>query len=462
MYWLFSTLLSVPLANPLLAQNPASPQPTQSLEAPRPEFAARSASVDTQASKEALAGDSTSASDPSTNVNARYIIESVSLKKNPSKKLSNNLQSEFSRLAGQHMDHSLLEKVAAELKEELHVPDVRIHVDRGQAPESVTVMFEVVEHQAKFDLDVSRFLYHSKQGWTGEGNITIHPHGNAITFGLVSDGDRLSERYAGIQAAFERKQIGTSRLGIRFRFTSYHEQWNRTTLAAAAPSDIYRSRQNFVPEATFVLFEPLQFSFGVDFARYRVPTLNPVALGFGERTASSNAVVSTLRYHQRWGAENSKNKQDRNQQEWTADYIIRSATRNLESDSVFTKQQADAKYRLKRGPNQVEIGFHTGHISGYAPLFERFIVGNAETLRGWNKFDIAPTGSSNLMHGSIDYRFDNFLMFYDTGAAWTLSSQREQKQSLGLGFQGGGLELAVAFPVRAGHANPVFYIGVNF
>ena len=95
-------------------------------------------------------------------------------------------------------------------------------------------------------------------------------------------------------------------------------------------------------------------------------------------------------------------------------------------------------------------------------MFERLVLGNAETLRGWNKFDVNPVGATRAQHASIDYSWHAFLLFYDPGASWNRNEDPEQKHSLGVGLQGGGFQLAVGFPVRTGHANPVVYVGMNF
>jgi len=385
------------------------------------------------------------------NTNAKYIIEKVSISGRKDVHLSEPLKSDLDHVVGQNLDHPMLEKLAERMKKELHVPDVNVRVTKGDMPEHVVVNFEVgSERPHNFDMDVSRFLYHSKQGWTGEGHITERIHGNAFSFGILSDGDRLAERYAGIQAGYERRKVGTERLRLRFVFSSFHQQWNRAVLAAAPPDEIYRTRQNYNPEATVVLLAPLELSFGVDFARYRL-TL-PVA-----RTESSNAVVSTLRYHQRWGS-----AKDEGENDVRASYSYRSATRAFESDRVFARHQADARYRFRRHRTDLSVGFEAGRIYGSAPLFERFVLGNAETLRGWNKFDLDPVGASHMIHGNIDYSYAGFLVFYDTGAVWDRPEQREQKQSLGVGCKKGGFQLAVAFPIRSGAANPVFYAGMNF
>ncbi|MEI9811152.1 MAG: BamA/TamA family outer membrane protein [Acidobacteriota bacterium] len=337
------------------------------------------------------------------------------------------------------------------------MPRVSVHVARGHTPDRVLVTFEAGDKEKGFDLDLDRFLYHSKQGWTGEGGASVKFHGNKLSFGLVSDADRLAERYAGVQAGYERYSLGTDRVGLRFRFGSYHEQWNRSTLEAAAPAELYRTRQNFMPEVIVRLAEPLEWSAGVDFARYRTFLPNPVALGPVARTESSNAAVTSLRYRQRWGSDG-----DPYDQLLTASYGIRGGTGILESDAIFTRQYMDARYRMKHGHQRFDVAFLAGKIVGGAPMFERFVLGNAETLRGWNKFDLNPLGATRAVHGSIDYHYRAFLLFYDTGSSWNAGEDPEQKQSLGVGLNAGGFEFAVGFPVKTGRANPVVYVGMNF
>ena len=129
---------------------------------------------------------------------------------------------------------------------------------------------------------------------------------------------------------------------------------------------------------------------------------------------------------------------------------------------VFTRQLATAGYEVKHGHQTLRASFLGGKIGGTAPLFERFVLGNAETLRGWNKFDLTPRGATRAVHGSIDYIYRALLLFWDTGSAWNVGDDPEQKQSLGVGLHSHGFELAVGFPVKTGRANPVVYVGMNF
>ena len=43
-----------------------------------------------------------------------------------------------------------------------------------------------------------------------------------------------------------------------------------------------------------------------------------------------------------------------------------------------------------------------------------------------------------------------------------LASSAIQKQSAGVGFKKDPFQVAVAFPVKSGRADPVFYAGLNF
>ena len=57
-------------------------------------------------------------------------------------------------------------------------------------------------------------------------------------------------------------------------------------------------------------------------------------------------------------------------------------------------------------------------ITGRAPLFERFVLGNSTTLRGWNKYELDPLGGNRMVHNSVEYRYGVFQVFYDSGAIW--------------------------------------------
>ena len=96
-------------------------------------------------------------------------------------------------------------------------------------------MFDVTRRTAAVDISVPKFLYHSKQGWSAQVEATTtFARNNNVTFGVVSDGDELAERFAGFRAGYENLHVGSDRVHFRFLFEDYHEQWNRTTVDAVS------------------------------------------------------------------------------------------------------------------------------------------------------------------------------------------------------------------------------------
>ena len=117
---------------------------------------------------------------------------------------------------------------------------------------------------------------------------------------------------------------------------------------------------------------------------------------------------------------------------------------------------------LTRGKSVVIDDLTAGLISGRAPLFERFILGNSSTLRGWNKYELDPIGGNRMVHNSVEYRYGAFQIFYDTGAVWDRTESAVLRHSVGLGLRQGQFSVAVAFPVRDGHIDPIFMVGMNY
>lgn len=401
---------------------------------------------------------------PDLNINARYIIESVTVNGQRRYHLSASALEEMHRLIGSKLNSDALNRVAQRIRAELRAHDVTFKLARGNDPNSVRVLFQVEKGGSNFDLSIPRFAYNSRQGWTGLGEATATLGANALTFGALTDGDTLSERFTGLQARYERLSVGTDRVRLAFEFDGYHEQYNRATLVALDSDSLdsslgagaYRSRLNFEPSATFVLAQPLTLTVGMSFEQ-----LQPQALA--APAESANAVVNTLRYHQRWEDSDATN------QELDAGYNLRAATKILGTDLGYTRHAVNVRYRLRHDRQSVEVELVAGVIYGRAPLFERFVLGNSTTLRGWNKYDIDPLGGNRMVHGSVTYGYRILRVFYDTGAVWDRGTPPEARRSAGVGiasglgvFQKGAVLLAVAFPMRQGRADPVFIAGMNF
>lgn len=394
--------------------------------------------------------------DEQPNVNSRYTVESVHISGKRTSRLSPATRREMEGFVGQKLDHSLLDDLATRIKKELRVEKVAIHVARGSLPEQVTVEFTIEgERRKNFDLDIPKGVYHSRQGWSGGVETTTSFGANDIGFGVISDGDSQVERFSGIRARYERNSLGTDRVHLRFDVESYHDQWNTSTYTAATSShfspDLYRSRRNFQPSVTFVIAEPLTLTVGLS-----VEHLEPQQAE--ARTGAANAAFSTLRFHRKWQVGGST-------EEFDAGYGMRTGTSTLGSDFMYTRHAWNVNYRLERGHQTFALDFTAGRITGRAPLFERFVLGNGGTLRGWNKYDLDPLGGDRMIHGSAGYSYHGLQAFYDTGAIWDRKSEAEQKQSAGVGFGTAGKDgflVAVAFPLRAGHIEPMFIVGFNF
>jgi outer membrane protein assembly factor BamA len=422
----------------------------------------------------ALCGQSSQSADDSSpdmtasdlNVNSRYIVESIDFTRQHHYRLSNAVVEEMHRLVGSKLNDEAVRRLAQRIRRELRAQNVTFRLARGGEPGSVKVLLEVDRGNTNFDLSVPKFAYNSSQGWTVVSEATAGMGDNAVSLGVLTDGDTLAERFSGLQAKYIRHNVAGDRLSLGLEFDAYHEQYNPATLAAFDSSSTstlsslgagaYRSRTNLEPSATFVLAKPLTLTVGLSFER-----LDPQVSA--APSESANAVINTLRYHQRWS------NSDATVQELDAGYNLRAATKFLATDLAYTRHAVNVRYGFKHDSQSVEVALVAGLILGRAPLFERFVLGNSATLRGWNKFDIDPLGGNRVVHGSVTYGYHIMRVFYDAGAVWDQGQSPDPKHSVGIGissglglFQKGAFLLAVAFPIRQGRADPVFIAGMNF
>ena len=399
------------------------------------------------------------------NVNSRYTIERIDFANQQHYQLSNSLLDDMHRLVGARVNEEALMNLVRRIRAELGAYDVTFRLDRGQDPDSVEVLLEVQRGKRNLDLfSIPQFVYNTRQGWSGTLDASTTVGMNSFRADVVSDGDTMVERVMGVRARFERLSVGTNRIHVGFGVEAFHEQYNEATILAlggnSLPSSLgagaYGSRWNLEPSAAFLLAQPLTLTIGASFER-----LQP---GFmAARPVSANAVINTLRYHRRWDDSGST------KQELDAGYSLRAATRLLGTDLGYTRHLANARYRVWHDHQTVEVAVVAGAIYGRAPLFERFVLGDSSTLRGWNKYDIDPLGGNRMAYGSVSYGYHIMRVFYDTGSVWEQGSKPELRQSAGIGvsgglgiFQRGAFLLAVAFPLRQGRVDPVLVAGMNF
>lgn len=403
--------------------------------------------------------------EPSVNVNTRYTVESVEVRAREKHRISRALQQDLDSLVGEKLDQGKLDSLTRRIARELDARRVVQRLARGTRPEHVAVIFEAISKRANFDVSVPKFVYHSKQGWTASGDASVTVHDNRFGFGILSDGDTLLERFAGLRAHYDRKRIFTDRVRLAFDFESFHQQWNRATLEALAANPdvpgVYRNRYNFQPALSLHPARSLTLEVGASFQRFQ--TQFPAA-----RKEAANAVISTLRFRRRWEVSEASHVLE-------AGYNLRAATRTLDSDYVYARHAFTAAWRYYQGRQALRAEFQGGLIGGRAPLFERFVLGNSSTLRGWSKWDLDPLGGRRAAHGSLEYDYSILRVLYDTGSVWDTRRDSRVRHSLGLGLhihtkrrsdseseREQGFTLAVAFPLKEGRAEPIFMIGMNF
>jgi hypothetical protein len=383
------------------------------------------------------------------NVNSRYTVESVEVPRDVESRISCGLRHDIQQIVGNRLNAAALNDLGRRLRDELKVRSVTPKLIRGTSPDHVKVVLEVGRRKNEFDLSVPKFLYHSSEGWTAAVEASTIVGNSRFSAGLVSDGDELAERYAGIRTRYEHRKLGTDRVRLALAFDSYHQQWNPATIGAGGLSEIYRTRQNFEPVATIVLARPLTLSVGAGFQRFQ--TQFPLA-----RTDTANAAITTLRYEKR--TEGS----DADQQHLEAAYSLRAATRALDSDFVYARHRWHLRYSVTRGRHSVTDEFVSGLITGRAPLFERYILGTSSMLRGWNKYELDPLGGSRVVHNALDYRYGPVEVFYDTGAIWDQGQEVIARHSVGVGLRKSSFLVAMAFPIKEGRVIPVFMVGMNY
>jgi hypothetical protein len=400
----------------------------------------------------------------SVNVNSRYIVEAVDLNGYPEGKISAGLRDRVQAMIGKQYDSEAIDSIAKALRKEIHAKAVTQRIAKGSNPEMVRLEYDVTRRTVGLDISVPKFLYYSKQGWSGrvDASTTLAKY-HTLMFGIVSDGDEQIERFTGINAKYENSHIGTDRVQFQFLFEDYHEHWNQLTNAMetqflsnggtagfATEPDLYRARRNYQPVFSFSVFKPLTVTAGASFQN--LSEIEP-----GIRDESANSMILGLHFHKQTGGnEDAAQTVDSN-------YDLRAATKSLGSDYVYTRQHWTGSYLWSRGRHSVSDVMTAGYITGRAPLFERFVVGTSSLLRGWNRYEIDPLGGTRLVHNSVEYRYRFAQVFYDCGSLWNSGKSATVRHSVGIGIRQSIFSVAVAFPMRTdGRVDPTLLVGMNY
>jgi hypothetical protein len=382
-------------------------------------------------------------------INARYIVEVVEIAGIPESKVSQALRDDLQALTGRRLDPEEAQRLEERMEKELPNFEVRRNVSRGTQSGQIKLTFEVSEVPPPpwipFTPSRSKFVYHADLGGTGMLDIPMGGRHHRVTLGLAfGNDDDLIEEYSGYGLRFESRKVGTERLGIRIEWTRFRQSWRAITLAAVESDpqipEAYRSRVTIEPAITFAITPHLRMTGGVSISELESQSQAP-------QSTMANAAIGALNYS-RGG--------------FDAAYELRSATTALESELDYKRHFGRMRYQHEEGKKVIVAGFAVGRISGRAPLFERFSLGDTSTLRGWNKFDVAPAGGDRMFHHSLEYRYHGFALFLDGGAVWNTGSDKRFRYSTGLGFHEDNVFITLGVPLNADDAGATFMMGVRF
>ncbi|WP_031501022.1 hypothetical protein [Bryobacter aggregatus] len=385
-----------------------------------------------------------------TNVNSRYRIELITID-NGTHPPSEALQRELDRLVGRPYRTETLD--AVERRVRLEYPSYRVTrvVAKGGMQDHIRVRFELESTRKIIDFSSPRFSYHSQQQFTFGAGADLNFERASFNFGLITDNNERVERYSGYHGAVV-APIAHSRFKVALLGESYRTQWNRKTLMVS--DALYRTRTNIEPTLIYDIARGLELRAGFSFNNLEMQF--PVA-----RDQAVNAVITTLRYSRQWqlGLTGTQTLE--------AGYSLRAAASFLRSDFDYRRHMGEARFTLASGNSEkstssLSFSSLVGAIDGSAPVLDRFVLGNTHTLRGWNRFDLAPAGADRVIHFSADGRYHFVRAVYDTGTLWNAGRPKVLRHSLGVGVVVSGITAMVAFPIRNGSMEPIFLVGMNF
>jgi hypothetical protein len=333
------------------------------------------------------------------------------------------------------------------------------HVARGGRRRQLTVIYEVERipildwigpHSTIAAVDNQDFTFFLNVAFSFASEL-----GMKLRFGFGTDGDALTERFKGFGFGVEQVYLGTDRLALRLNVDSYDVEWKeeteRAALAGPGLSVLYRNRSSIEPSIAYAIVPGFYVTGGFNSTSLDLP--------FPGGDASANSVIASAEFRKTfssWRQESagvSRTGPDRSikshvKHEVEATYGIHVARDSMDSDYSYTRHLFTGGYAYIRHNSLIALSALGGIITGEAPLFERFSLGNSTTLRGWDKYEIAPLGGSRMIHGSIEAGLTYMRPFYDVGAIWDAHAPVDVRQSIGIAFGTRKAQLAVAGALR--------------
>jgi hypothetical protein len=411
------------------------------------------------------------------NINARYVVESVSVTPKFASAVPKAVMDELQALKGKRLDPEEGERLSKKIADSLTgygQLDVKPRFERGAQPGQLRVIFEVMESGAWLGFSPLRedstpkFVYHAYQGWSTVVDIPITGNDIQFTFGFaIANEDDLLEQYSGVRIRFASRNVGTKRLGAGIELSHYGQSWREATLFAvqADPTipSAYDGRTTVEPTLTFAFNRHFRMTGGVSVSELETlepldPLSPPDPVELQESGESMMASVGLFgaSFDQQWPAGTGRSH------ELTGSYELRIAAEGLGSDLDYTRHFATADYRFRHGRSSLHAGARFGRSHGSVPLFARFALGDTGTLRGWNKFDISPAGGTRLIYSTLEYRWRCAAVFVDAGSVWDPDTESSMRWSTGFGCHGKNFFMTLGVPLNADDVDVTFMMGVRF
>lgn len=403
------------------------------------------------------------ADDLDTNVNTRYTVSRVRVRGVGDERLSQDLRSALQAIVGRALEEGEADALAKRIQAELVDYDVHPRVSRGDDTGEVRVDFNVIRSERSwwvpFAPTTSKLVYHRRQGWSGAFDIPFGLKRNRVTLGLVKgNNDDRVEEYSGYSLRIESRDVATRRLGLSLEFSRYTPSWRESTLAALseelAPPELYGRRTTLTPAATVALTRELRITGGI-----MASELDPVVTSESlfvppstRATAGFTQVAFDRDVREREGEETLAHR-------IAARYLWQGGREALGSDLVYDLHVGSVRYNVSGEDARLTVALQAGRLSGDAPLFARFTLGDTTTLRGWDKYAFAPAGGDRMFHSSIEYGYNGFVYFVDAGSVWHEAADRRFRVSTGVGFDTGYGFITVGVPLNADRLTGTLMLG---
>jgi Omp85 superfamily domain len=390
------------------------------------------------------------------NVNGRYVVDEAHITGVSDEKLSRGLRDDLHALVGKRLDSGDADKLEERIENELPDYTVSRQIKRGTDVGRIRLIYELKKKEPPpwlpFDQLKSNQIFHSEQGWSGYWDIGLGDRNIRFTpLFAIDNADDLVEEYTGYGLRFETRKLGTRRLGASLEWTTFDQDWRSATVNALALDPalprLYDTRSTVTPLLKFAFTPDLSIAAGVSVAE-----LDALAPATGSQMA--NSAVASLEYDRSWNRSDATHSVQ-------GSFGARIGTRELESDHVYQRYLGQGSYRFDFGRHHVQVAGMGGLINGQAPMFERFTLGDSTTLRGWDKYEIAPAGGDRVAYSSVEYRYTGVALFLDMGSVWNARTPSRFHVSTGFGFHAGPAFVVVGIPLNTDNLTAVVTLGLR-